>query len=118
MAKPKTDKTPDFKRTKQYRELKKSMEDNLEARGLIEPIYLDMVQRYMSFREMEYLADLDIQEKGLNVKDEKRGTMMANPSVATKLNASRQAAQIYRALGFEEEAKKNRTPEDGDDDEL
>lgn len=112
------EKTPDFKRTKIYRELKKSMEDNLEARGLIEPIYLDMVQRYMSFREMEYLADLDIAEKGLNVKDEKRGTMMANPSVATKLNASRQAAQIYRALGFEDEAKKNRSAIGDDDDEL
>ena len=117
MAKPKTDKTPDFKRTKQYRDLKKSMEDNLVARGLVEAIYLDKVNEYMSFREMEYLADLDIQEKGLNVLDEKRGTMMANPSVATKLNASRQALQIYRALGFEDEAKKSRSM-DGDDDEL
>ena len=118
MAKVNSGSKPDFKRTKQYRDLKKSMEDNLSARGLIEPIYLDMVNRYMSFREMEYLADLDIQEKGLNVLDERRGTMMANPSVATKLNASRQAAQIYRALGFEDEAKKNRTSGGDDDDEL
>ena len=117
MAKDNTSKKTDFKRTKLYRDLKKSMEDNLAARGLVETIYLDMVNRYMSFREMEYLADLDIQEKGLNVLDEKRGTMMANPSVATKLNASRQAAQIYRALGFEDEAKKSRSM-DGDDDEL
>lgn len=108
----------EFKRTKEYKTLKKSMKDNLEARGLVEPIYLDMVNRYMSFREMEYLADLDIAEKGLNVLDEKRGTMMANPSVATKLNASRQAAQIYRALGFEDEAKKSRSAGDYDDDEL
>lgn len=111
-------KTPDFKRTKLYRELKSSMEDNLESRGLVEPIYKDMVSRYMSFREMEYLADLDIQERGLNVMDERRGTMMANPSVATKLNASRQSAQIYRALGFEDEAKKSSSPGEGDDDEL
>ena len=111
-------KTRDFKRTKEYKDLKQSMEDNLESRGLVEPIYKDMVNRYMSFREMEYLADLDIAEKGLNVQDERRGTMMANPSVATKLNASRQAAQIYRALGFEDEAKKNRLPGGDDDDEL
>lgn len=108
----------DFRRTKEYKLLKKSMEDNLESRGLIEPIYRDMVNRYMSFREMEYLADQDIAEKGLNVLDERRGTMMANPSVATKLNASRQAAQIYRALGFEEEAKKNRSAGWDDDDDL
>ena len=118
MAKDKTGSKPDFKRTKQYRELKSSMEDNLAARGLVEPIYLDMVNRYMSFRGMEYLADLDIQEKGLNVLDERRGTMMANPSVATKLNASRQAAQIYRALGFEDEAKKNHASGGDEDDEL
>ena len=111
-------KTHDFKRTKEYKDLKQSMEDNLESRGMIEPIYKDMVNRYMSFREMEYLADLDIAEKGLNVKDEKRGTMMANPSVAIKLNASRQAAQIYRALGFEDEAKKSRSSAEDSDDEL
>lgn len=111
-------KSSDFKRTKVYRELKKSLEDNLDARGLIEPIYRDMVSRYMSFREMEYIADQDIAEKGLNVMDEKRGTMMANPSVATKMNASRQAAQIYRALGFEDEAKKSRSSGADDDDEL
>lgn len=113
-----TKKPTDFKRTKLYRDLKKDMESNLESRGLVETIYLDMVNRYLSFREMEYLADLDIAEKGLNVLDERRGTMMANPSVATKLNASRQAAQIYRALGFEDEAKKSRSPGDDSDDEL
>lgn len=107
----------DFKRTKEYRDLKKSLEDNLAARGLVEPIYADMVRRYMSFREMEYLADQDIAENGLNILDERRGSMMANPCVATKLNASRQAAAIYRALGFEDMAKRSESAGD-DDDEL
>ncbi len=106
----------DFKRTKEYKQLRDSLKDNLEARGLIEPIYADMVRRYMSFREMEYLADLDIAENGLNILDERRGSLMANPCVATKLNASRQAAAIYRALGFEDEAKKSRAAGDEDDD--
>jgi len=107
----------DFKRTKAYRDLKKSLEDNLAARGLIEPIYADMVCRYMSFREMEWLADQDIAKNGLNILDERRGSMMANPCVATKLNASRQATAIYRALGFEDEAKRSKAAGD-DDDEL
>ena len=107
----------EFKRTKEYRELKKSLEDNLDARGLVEPIYADMVRRYLSYREMEHLADQDISEKGLNIFDEKRGSWQANPSIATKVNASRQAAAIYRALGFEDEAKKAKTSGD-DDDEL
>lgn len=105
-----------FKRTKEYRELRDSLKENLEARGLVEPIYADMVRRYLSFREMEYLADHDIAENGLNILDERRGSLMANPCVATKLNASRQAAAIYRALGFEDEAKKSRSAGDDDDD--
>lgn len=106
----------DFKRTKEYRELKKSLEDSLEARGLIEPIYADMVRRYLSFREMEFLADADIAENGLNILDERRGSLMANPAVSTKLNASRQAAAIYRALGYEDEAKRAKSYGDDDDD--
>lgn len=110
-------KMADFKRTKEYKTLKKSLEENLDARGLCEPIYGDMVRRYLSYREMEYLAEQDIAEKGLNIWDAKRGSWQANPSIATKVNASRQAAAIYRALGFEDEAKKARGTE-GDDDEL
>lgn len=105
-----------FKLTKEYKLLRDSLKENLTARGLVEPIYDDMVRRYLSFREMEYLADLDIAENGLNVLDERRGTLMANPCVATKLNASRQAAAIYRALGFEDEAKRSRSLGDDDDD--
>lgn len=106
-----------FKRTKEYRELKKTLEDNLVARGLVEPIYQDMVRRYLSYREMEYLADLDIEEKGLNIWDDRRKSWQANPSIAAKVNAGRQAAAIYRALGFEDEAKKAQGL-GADDDEL
>ena len=104
-----------FKRTKKYRELKNSLESNLLARGLVEPIYSDMAERYLSFREMEYLADQEIQEKGINIWDEKRGSYQANPANTTKINASRQAAAIYRALGFEDEAKKAKPAGDDDD---
>lgn len=107
----------DFKRTKEYRELKNTLEENLESRGLVEPVYRDMVRRYLSFREMEYTAEADIAEKGLNIWDNKRGSWQVNPSVSTQINASRQAAAIYRALGFEDEAKKARSGV-GEDDEL
>lgn len=107
----------DFKRTKEYRDLKRTLEANLASRGLVEPVYLDMVRRYLSFREMEYIAEQDIVEKGLNIWDDKRKSWQVNPSVSTQVNASRQAAAIYRALGFEDEAKKSRSGS-GDDDEL
>lgn len=105
-----------FKRTKEYRELKVALLDNLAARGLVEPIYQDMVRRYLSYREMEYLADLDIEQKGLNIWDDRRKSWQANPSITTKVNAGRQAAAIYRALGFEDEAKKAQSAGDNDDD--
>lgn len=107
----------DFKRTKEYRDLKRTLLDNLTARGLVEPIYQDMVRRYLSYREMEYLADRDIAEKGLNIWDNRRESWQANPSISAKVNAGRQAAAIYRALGFEDEAKKAQGNGD-DDDEL
>lgn len=109
----------DFKRTKEYRELKKSLIESLNNRGLNDPVYMDMVRRYLSFREMEHLSDAEILEKGLNIWDEKRCSWQANPCISTKVNASRQAAAIYRALGFEDEAKKARPGGfAGDDDDV
>ena len=106
-----------FKRTKDYRELNATLKANLEARGLVEPIYQDMVRRYLSYRELEYLADKDIEAKGLNIWDDRRKSWQQNPSISAKVNAGRQAAAIYRALGFEEEAKKAQGS-GADDDEL
>ena len=106
----------DFKRTKEYKQLKQSLMDDLAARGLTHPIYGDMVRRYLSFREMEHDADEDIQEKGLNILDSRRGSWQANPSITTKINASRQAAAIYKALGYEDEAKKAKVGCDEDDE--
>lgn len=107
----------EYKRTKAYRDLRKSLEDNLAARGLIEPIYQDAVERYLNYREMEYNADQNIAENGLNIIDERRGSLMANPCIATKFNAGRQASAIFRDLGFAEAARKPQ-PRGDDDDEL
>lgn len=107
----------DFKRTKDYRELKKAIDDDLKARGLTSPVYKDMAKRYLSFIEMEHEADEEIKDKGLNIWDAKRQSWQSNPAISAKINASRQAAAIYRALGYEDEAKKARVT-DGDDDEL
>ena len=107
----------EFTRTKEYRDLKRALNDHLEARGLAHPIYKDMVRRYLSILEMEHQADVDIAEKGLNIWDEKRQSWQINPCFSAKMNATRQAAAIYRALGFEDAAK-NALPAGDDDDEL
>ena len=107
----------DFKRTKKYRELKTAIFGDLKARGITSPVYEDMANRYLSFIEMEQAADAEIADKGLNIWDPKRQSWQSNPAISAKINASRQAASIYRALGYEDEAKKARVT-DGDDDEL
>lgn len=107
----------DFKRTKEYKQLKQALLDYLKTKGLTGFVYEDMVRRYLSFREMEYHADAEISEKGLNIWDEKRMSWQINPCVSAKMNAARQAAAIYRALGFEDAAK-NAQPAGDDDDVL
>jgi phage terminase small subunit len=92
-----------------------SMVNNLKARGLVEPHHMDQVARYLNYREMEHQADAEIREMGLNIWDEKRGSWQANPCIGTKMNAGRQATAIYRALGFEDAAKKARAAEEDDD---
>ena len=108
----------DYTRTKEYRDLKKSLEDNLDARGLVEPIYKDMARRYLSCRETEYYAEREIREKGVNIWDPKRGSWQANPAISARDNAARGALTAYKALGFETEAKAAKSMDGGDDDEL
>lgn len=106
----------DFSKTKEYRILKKSLEADLEARGLTAPVYADMVRRYLRLCVDEREADRELTEKGLNIWDERRESWQANPCVSIKINICRQAAAIYRALGFEDTARKSRSA--GADDDL
>ena len=57
----------DFAKTKEYRALKKSLTDNLEARGLTAPIYADMVRRYLRLCVDEREADRELEEKGMDI---------------------------------------------------
>lgn len=96
----------DFSKTKEYRALKKSLMDNLEARGLTDPIYADMVRRYLRLCVDEREADRELEEKGMNIWDERRESWQVNPCVSAKMNICRQAAAIYRSLGFEDTARR------------
>lgn len=107
----------DFKRSKEYRELKKSLEYNLVSRGLTEPVYMDMLKSYLGCVADEEQADQEVADKGLNIWDEKRGSWQINPAVSARNNARRDKMKIFRALGFESEAMRSSSAGD-DDDEL
>lgn len=102
------------RRSAGYYQLRKSLLENLESRGLVEDVYADKVQEYMDL--WEYLRELrkNIRENGCMVMDYKRGMEVENRSVTLALQTSRQMLAIYAALGFRDEAisRRNDSPEE------
>lgn len=92
----------DWTRTKEYRELRDGLQDSLEARGLVEPVYQDMLKRYLElWCEFKELTE-DIRERGVCVEDPKRGMLVENRSCTIRHQTSQKMIDIYNALGFRE----------------
>lgn len=106
----------DWRKTKQYRGLKKSMLDNLEARGLLEKAYTDKVDEYLDFWVRRQELQTDVAERGLSVMDD-RGRITENRSVSLEIQVARQMLAVWTALGFKDAAAKSDVP-GGIDDEL
>lgn len=106
----------DWSRTKAYRDLRQGLADNLAARELVEPVYQDMLARYMElWCEFQELGE-DIRERGVVVMDVKRGMPVENRSCTIRHQTSQKMLDIYNALGFRELSVKAQAA--GDDDEL
>ena len=107
-----------IERNEEYRRLKKSLEDNLSARGLVEEVFSDKVQEYMDLWRRRQQLEEDIEARGVSVMDERRGMLVENRSVSLAVQVSRQMLAIYDALGFKEQAKGAAISPGGEDDEL
>lgn len=106
----------DWSRTKEYRELRENLTDSLVARGLVEPVYTDMVRRYLSlWCNFQELGD-DIRERGVMIEDPKRGTMVENRSLVIRPQYDREMRAIFDDLGFRDLARK--APGVGEDDDV
>lgn len=105
-----------WENTKRYREMRRGLLDNLESRGLIEPMYRGLVDEYMTLWVQQQLR-ADVEENGVTIFDEKRKMNVENRSVSLGVMVSRQMLQIYTALGFKEISGAGAAPEK-DDDEL
>ena len=101
----------------EYRRLKKSLEENLSARGLVEDVYRDKLEEYMALWESFQALNRDVEERGVTVLDDRRGMLVENRSVSLAVQVSRQMLSLYDALGFKEQAK-SAVPLGGEDDEL
>ena len=111
-------KSKNIRATKTFRELKASLEDSLNARGLVEPVYTELLSRYLDlWCEYQHLTD-DINERGVVVMDEKRGMLVENRSLTIRHQTSNKMLDIYAALGFRDisaprsGARPNALPED------
>lgn len=93
-------KSKNIRATKAFRDLKDSLKDSLEARGLVEPVYTELLSRYLDlWCEYQHLTD-DINERGVVVMDEKRGMLVENRSLTIRHQTSNKMLDIYAALGF------------------
>lgn len=86
--------------TKAYRQLKKSLLESLEARGLVEDVYRDKVAEYMTLWVQLRELQADVRTRGVAVMDERRGMLVENRSVSLATQVSKQMLSIYTALGF------------------
>lgn len=84
------------------KELRRSLIENLEARGLIEDVYIDKVNEYMDLWNTRQNLEEDIKARGVVVFDEKRGMMVENRSVSLEVQVSKQMLSMYAALGFKD----------------
>ena len=109
-----------YERTRDFRDLKKEMIDDLTARGLISKPYMDKVDEYMSLWCLSRMLEEDIADRGVYIEYQnganQKGTT-DNKSVEKLVRVSAQKLSIWTALGFKEQAA-NSKPGYGDDDEL
>lgn len=98
----------DIRRTKQYRDLKTSMEESLKERGLLDTdkgkqtdkVFRDLLGRYLDLWCEYQELSADIAERGVVVMDEKRGMLVENRSLTIRHQTSNKLLDIYTALGF------------------
>lgn len=107
----------DWTRTRKYRDLKASLTENLNARGLVEPVYRDMLSRYLDLWVEYQDLSADIKERGVVVMDEKRGQLVENRSLTIRHQTSNKSLDIYTALGFRD-ISSGAAKLPADDDEL
>ena len=104
------------KKPKAYRDLKQSLLDDLESRGLVQDVYTDMVDQYMDLWERRQELKKDIAENGVSLMDPKRGMRVENRSVMLESQVVTQMLRLFKALGFQDMAAAAKPG--GVDDEL
>ncbi len=124
MAKDQNCKPKSWKRTGAYKELEKDLLQGLRDAGMDQPRYRDLVEEYMICWIQVKELDEDIKERGTWVpyKNGSQTGMTENKSLGTKIRLLKTMDDIFRRLGYQDEARNRRSAaamtSDGEDDEL
>lgn len=105
----------DARKSKAFLNLRKSLLEDLNRRGLTGISYTDKVDEYMDFWILRQELRADVAERGLIVTDE-RGRVTENRSVSLEIQVSRQMLALFTAMGFKPDALNGN--DGGDDDDL
>ena len=111
----------EWKRTTEYRRLKKDMLDDLNARGLVGRQYQDKVQEYLDFWCVLQNLKQDIAENGVRIPYQNGANQSGttdNKSIDKAAKISAQMLSILTAIGFKDQALNPKIQNGGEDDEL
>lgn len=111
----------DWAKSKTFRDLRKDLLDDLESRGLCGSHFVDKVDEYMRLWVIGRQLNDDIQQNGVVIPYKNGQNQFGttdNKSVNALVRVSAQMLQIWRALGFVDQAVSQPTDSGGDDDEL
>ena len=97
-------------------QLKQAMLDDLEARGLLNDVYRDLVEQYMDLWATRKKLRADIKKRGVVVEDPKRLMMVENRSVSMEAQVAAQMLRLYKAWGFQDLATGRGSGWDSDDE--
>lgn len=86
--------------------LEQSLLDDLDSRGLLEPVFKEKAKEYARFWAMKARIDNDIAERGVVVYDEKKKMLVDNPLLNRSCQVSNMMQSIFRDLGFKDIAIK------------
>lgn len=100
-------KIKDYRKTKSFLVLRRSLLELLSCRGLTDAAYTDKVDEYMDFWVRRCELRDDVAARGLTVEDD-RGRVSENRSISLEVQVSRQMLAIFTALGLKPEDLKER----------
>lgn len=104
-----------IKRTKEYKQIRESLIDQLERSGNDTPHFLNLVEDYMSMYITKELCKADIAERGINITSigsTGQTVTKKNDSIDSSLKINQQMIKLLDKLGIQPDAGMDGLDED------